>query len=86
MLLWSGMARSLASVLFCWAIAYFALVKPKGIKVGAAKAFAHIAVIDVALALISAALPDDLMRLVIAAIFATVSCLILRSGNASEEK
>lgn len=86
MLLLDGMATSLASVLICWAVAYFALVKSKGIKVSAAKAIAHIAVIDVALALATAALPDDAMRLIVAAIFATVSCLILRSGNASAEK
>ncbi len=86
MLLLDGMATSLAAVLICWAIAYFALIKPKDIKVGAAKAAVHIALVDVAVALISAALPNELMRLIVAAIFATVSCLILRSGNASAEK
>jgi hypothetical protein len=83
MLLLDGMATSLAAVLICWAVAYFTLLKPKGIKVGAAKAAVHITLVDVAVALISAAIPSAMTSLTAAAVLSAVSCVILRSSDST---
>lgn len=85
MLLTDALATSLASVLFFWAIAYFALLKPQKIKVSAGMALAHIAAIDVIAAIAAVALPKTPAGLAVAAVMSAVSCLILRKKGTTAE-